>query len=49
MGGKEGIITGMIPAIKADRKLKLKVKRAMITLVGELRGPAVSEETSESV
>ena len=47
--GKEGIITGIIPAIKADKRLKLKVKRAMITLVGELREPAVSEEVSKSV
>lgn len=37
VGGKEGITTGIIPAIKADKRLKLKVKRAMVTLVGELR------------
>jgi transcriptional regulator with XRE-family HTH domain len=49
VGGKEGIITGIVPAIKADKRLKPKVKRAMITLVGELRRPAISEETSEPV
>lgn len=36
--GKEGMITDAIPAIKADRKLKLEVKRALITLVQALRG-----------
>ncbi len=36
--GKEGIITDTIPAIKADKKLKLEVKRALITLVRSLRG-----------
>jgi len=35
--GKEGIITDTIPAIKADKKLKLEVKRALITLVLALR------------
>ncbi len=35
--GKEGIITDTIPAIKADKRLKLKVKRALIALVEELR------------
>ena len=33
--GKEGIITGVVPAIKADKTLPLKVKRALITLVEE--------------
>lgn len=35
--GKEGIITDTIPAIKADKRFKLKVKRALIALVEELR------------
>jgi len=35
--GKEGIITDAIPAIKADKKLKLDIKRALITLVQALR------------
>lgn len=35
--GKEGVITDTIPAIKADKRLKLKVKRALIALVEELR------------
>lgn len=30
---KEGIITDTIPAIKADKRLKLEVKKALITLV----------------
>ena len=42
--GKEGIITDTIPAIKADKRLKLKAKRALIALVEELCEPAVSEE-----
>jgi len=44
VSGKEGIITDTIPAIKADKRLNLKVKRALIALVEELREPAVSEE-----
>ena len=35
--GKEGIITDTIPAIKADKKLKLEMKKALITLVQALR------------
>ena len=38
MSGKEGIITDTIPAIKADKSLTLKAKRALIALVEELRG-----------
>ena len=34
--GKEGIITDTIPAIKADKQLKLEVKKALITLVQAL-------------
>lgn len=34
--GKEGVITGVIPAIKADKRLSLKAKRALIALVEEL-------------
>jgi hypothetical protein len=30
LSGKEGIITDIIPAIKADKTLTLKVKRALI-------------------
>ena len=46
--GKEGIITDTIPAIKADKRLKLKGKRALIALVEELREPVTDEEASES-
>ena len=35
--GKETIITDIIPAIKADKSLKLKVKRLLIGLVEEFR------------
>ena len=44
VSGKEGIITETIPAIKADKRLNLKAKRALMALVEELREPAVSEE-----
>lgn len=37
ISGKENIITDIIPVIKADKKLTLKVKRALIALVEELR------------
>ena len=35
--GKEGVITDIIPAIKADKTLNLEVKKALITLVREWR------------
>lgn len=35
LSGKEGIITDVIPAIKADNKLTLKVKKILIALVEE--------------
>ena len=44
LSGEEGIITETIPAIKADKRLKLEVKRALITLVEEHYNSAVSEE-----
>jgi transcriptional regulator with XRE-family HTH domain len=34
--GKEGVITDPIPAIKADKKLNLKAKKALIALIQEL-------------
>lgn len=36
--GEEGVITDTIPAIKADKKLKLEAKKALITLVQALYG-----------
>ena len=36
--GKEGVITDTIPAIKADKKLKLEVRKALTTLVQALQG-----------
>ena len=34
--GKEGVIVDTIPAIKADKKLSLESKKALVTLVKEL-------------
>jgi transcriptional regulator with XRE-family HTH domain len=36
VSGTDGIITDIIPAVKADGKLKLNVKKAIIELVNEL-------------
>lgn len=36
VSGKEGIITDTIPAIKADKRLKIKAKKALIAMVEEL-------------
>lgn len=44
VSGKEGIINGAIPAIKADKRLNLKAKRALIALAEEFRELALSEE-----
>jgi transcriptional regulator with XRE-family HTH domain len=35
VSGKEGIITDTIPAIKADKRLKIKAKKALIAMVEE--------------
>jgi transcriptional regulator with XRE-family HTH domain len=37
LSGKEGIITEVIPAIKADKKLGLEAKKVLIALVKQLR------------
>jgi len=37
VSSREGIITDIIPAIKADKSLKLKVKRMLIALIEEIR------------
>ena len=34
--GKEGVITDTIPAIRADKKLNIEMKRALITLIRAL-------------
>ena len=34
--GKEGVIVSIIPAIKADKKLSLRSKKALVSLVEEL-------------
>ena len=36
VSGKKGIITDTIPAIKADKRLKIKTKKGLIALVEEL-------------
>ena len=36
VSGKKGIITDIIPALKADNHLNLNTKKAIITLVNEL-------------
>ena len=36
--GKEGVIVDTIPAIKADKKLSLESKKALVNLVKELHG-----------
>ncbi len=41
--GKEGVITDIIPAIKADKSLNLETKRALIALVKALREASVSD------
>ena len=35
--GREGVITDVIPALKADRKLTLNAKKALIAIIEELR------------
>lgn len=37
LSGKEGLITDVIPAIKADKTLSLKVKQALVALIEEQR------------
>jgi transcriptional regulator with XRE-family HTH domain len=36
--GKEGVITDTIPAIKADKRLRTEVKKALITTIRALYG-----------
>jgi len=36
--GKESVIVNAIPAIKADKKLSLEAKKALVALVKELHG-----------
>ena len=43
VSGREWIITDTVPAIKGDKRLELKVKRALITLVEKMREPVGSE------
>jgi transcriptional regulator with XRE-family HTH domain len=43
VAGKESVITDTIPAIKGDKKLKLKAKKALIALIQELHEATGSE------
>lgn len=45
---KESVITDVIPAIKGDKNLRLKAKKALIPLIQELYalGPRVDSETT---
>jgi len=43
VSGKEGVITDTIPAIRADKKLKLEAKRALISLVQALHDTSQAE------
>lgn len=45
IAGKEGIITDAIPAIKADKKLSLESKKALIALIKTLRRDKDQQET----
>ena len=36
--GKEGVITDTIPAIRADKKLGIEIKKSLITLIQKLYG-----------
>ena len=44
LSGKESVITDTIPAIKADKRLDLEVKKLLIGLVEKLRKPTLSED-----
>ena len=43
VSGKEGIITDVIPALKADNHLNLSTRKAIITLVSELSRSNICE------
>jgi transcriptional regulator with XRE-family HTH domain len=46
--GKEGVITDTIATIKADKRLKLEVKKALITLVRSLHEDAGAEKAGDA-
>ena len=48
ISGKEGIITESIPAIKADKKLNLKTKKALIAIIEEFYTGESSVHTESS-
>jgi transcriptional regulator with XRE-family HTH domain len=48
ISGKEGIITEAIPAIKADKKLNLKTKKALIAIIEEFYTGESSSHTESS-
>ncbi len=46
VSGKEGVSTDIIPAIKADKVLRLDAKRALITMVKLLRQASLQDKPS---
>jgi len=46
--GKEGIVTDTIATIKADKRLKLEVKKALVTLVSSIYDSASVEKTVDA-
>ena len=46
VSGKEGVITETIPAIKADPRLTLTGKKALIALVGELYSTTAASDAA---
>ena len=44
--GKEGVITDTIPAIRADKALNLQTKRALITIIEQVRNAAGNDPGS---
>ncbi|MDD5287908.1 MAG: helix-turn-helix transcriptional regulator [Dehalococcoidales bacterium] len=46
--GKESVVTDTIPAIKADKRLKLKAKKALISFVEELYSDSEQQENNHN-
>jgi transcriptional regulator with XRE-family HTH domain len=46
VAGKDGVITDTIPAIEADKRLNLEVKKALLTLVQALRADDIGNEAT---
>jgi transcriptional regulator with XRE-family HTH domain len=46
--GKEGVVTDTIATIKADKRLKLEVKKALITLIRSLHEDTGTEKAGDA-